>query len=311
MGGVEISINLLLGTLIILITIILTIFAKQLHLNKEKGMKFLFFLLILTIISLIISYYNYSVNIFIIGSLYMYVAFAFIIMHSSKVLGNKKTFLFIAISALFSLTAEILGVKYGWIFGNYYYTGTGLLFNLVPLLLPISWAVIVYISYTITNLFLYGFGGEKPRYNHHLLFLVGFLVLLSAIDGLIAMNLDMIMDPVAVSPLIQQWVWIDGGPYFGIPISNFLGWFAVTFTITLLFRLYESFTFKKESSTPNLKLYAYAPALYFLYFLQQSAQAVTLNYMGYVLIAATCMMPFIIIPLMLYMVIFLNSKPVK
>jgi hypothetical protein len=66
--------------------------------------------------------------------------------------------------------------------------------------------------------------------------------------------------------------------------------------------LYESFTFKKESSTPNLKLYAYAPALYFLYFLQQSAQAITLNYMGYVLIAATCMMPFIILPILLYMV---------
>ena len=128
------------------------------------------------------------------------------------------------------------------------------------------------------------------------------MVLLSAIDGLIAVNLDMIMDPVAVSPVIQEWVWNNGGPYFGIPISNFIGWFGVTFTVTFLFRLYESFTRKKENTVTKIGLYAYAPALYLLYLLEQSAHALTLGYPEYVLIAASTMIPFIILPLLLYVV---------
>jgi uncharacterized membrane protein len=35
------------------------------------------------------------------------------------------------------------------------------------------------------------------------------------------------------------WAWLDGGPYFGVPIGNFVGWFVVTVLVTGLFRLFE------------------------------------------------------------------------
>ena len=35
------------------------------------------------------------------------------------------------------------------------------------------------------------------------------------------------------------WEWADEGPYFGIPIGNFVGWFVVTAIVTTLFRTYE------------------------------------------------------------------------
>ncbi|WP_321422515.1 carotenoid biosynthesis protein [uncultured Methanobacterium sp.] len=297
-----ISINLIIGSFIVLVTIIIMLLADSLNINKDKGIKILFILFALTIISLMISYFINSSLLLLAGSVYMFAALAFSLLHSSKLVGNKKTLIFFLLAGLSGFISEILCVKYGLFGEYYYYTGTGLLFNLIPLLLPISWAVIIYICYTITNFFLYGFGGEKPRYKHNFLFLMGFLVLLSAIDGLIAVNMDMIIDPVAVSPLVQQWVWVNGGPYFGIPIGNFILWFLITFVSTFIFRFYESFKPGDGKSSPNMGLYAYAPLFYFLYLIQQAAFALKLNHIEYVLIGAATMMPFIILPLLYYVI---------
>ena len=296
-----ISINILAGSFIVLVTILISIFANSLHLNKDRWIQILFVFLVLTLISTIVSYnIHYSLFIFI-GSLYMFAAFSFVILHSSRVLGNKKAFLFLLIAGSFGLIFELIGVNYG-IFGEYFYNVPDLLFGIIPLAVPINWAVIIYSSYIITNLFVYGFGGEKPRYNHNLLSLTCYLVLLSAISGLIAVNLDMIMDPVAVSPQLKQWIWINGGPYFGIPISNFLGWFFVTFVFTIIFRSYESFISWDGKSQPDLGLYAYAPALYLILFLQPAVQAISTNNIEYVLIGVATMMPFIVLPLLYYII---------
>ena len=46
------------------------------------------------------------------------------------------------------------------------------------------------------------------------------------------------MDPVR--PTIQHdWIWQNGGPYFGVPFSNFVpGWFLVVWVIFQLVALY-------------------------------------------------------------------------
>jgi putative membrane protein len=36
------------------------------------------------------------------------------------------------------------------------------------------------------------------------------------------------------------WIWRHGGPYFGVPITNFLGWFLTNYIIFRLFALYLS-----------------------------------------------------------------------
>jgi hypothetical protein len=48
---------------------------------------------------------------------------------------------------------------------------------------------------------------------------------------------DMSMDP-ARSTLHQAWIWHDGGSYFGVPFSNFLGWFLCVYTIFQSFAFY-------------------------------------------------------------------------
>ena len=52
------------------------------------------------------------------------------------------------------------------------------------------------------------------------------------LTGIIAVVLDLFMDPVAVAA--GQWVWfVKGTVYYGIPMSNFTGWFALMFLAPL------------------------------------------------------------------------------
>jgi hypothetical protein len=45
------------------------------------------------------------------------------------------------------------------------------------------------------------------------------------------------MDPVWAD-IDHAWVWRDGGPYYGVPISNFFGWFLTVYIFYQLFALY-------------------------------------------------------------------------
>jgi uncharacterized membrane protein len=47
------------------------------------------------------------------------------------------------------------------------------------------------------------------------------------------------MDPIQVK--MGEWIWLENGPYFGIPIGNFIGWFLVTIIVTGIFRSFEFF----------------------------------------------------------------------
>jgi uncharacterized membrane protein len=47
------------------------------------------------------------------------------------------------------------------------------------------------------------------------------------------------MDPVAAT-VQKQWIWHDGGGYFGVPFVNYLGWLLCVYTIFQLFAIYIS-----------------------------------------------------------------------
>jgi putative membrane protein len=64
------------------------------------------------------------------------------------------------------------------------------------------------------------------------------------LDGLVVVALDLFMDPIAVKS--GDWTWLEGGPYFGIPIGNFIGWFFVVVLAMGTFRAVEYFFPRKE-----------------------------------------------------------------
>ncbi len=60
--------------------------------------------------------------------------------------------------------------------------------------------------------------------------------------------------------VLHGWVWRDGGPWFGVPISNYLGWYATVFTIYLLFALYLS---RRPAPLIPVSSFAWWPAILF------------------------------------------------
>ena len=61
---------------------------------------------------------------------------------------------------------------------------------------------------------------------------------------------DLAQDPVWAT-VLHGWVWRDGGPWFGVPISNYLGWYLTVFTIYMFFALYLRRSPETSSATPH------------------------------------------------------------
>ena len=244
-----------------------------------------------------------------LGSLWIYTAFSLVLMHSSLNLGNKKTLIFFIIALTFGLGSELIGVRYGWIFGHYFYNPVLIpfIFGLVPVMTVVSWVTIIYISYSFANMILKGFGSPKPNIKQNKLFYVILLILLSSISGFVAANLDMLIDPVVVTT--QGWFWIGGGPYFGVPIGNFVGWFLVAFLATLVFRLYELFKKEKDGSLPkkSLMITSSIIGIYLMFFFIYAFSALLLGKPVYILIGTTTMVPFILITTLITVIDFLSK----
>jgi putative membrane protein len=114
---------------------------------------------------------------------------------------------------LLGFVAEVIGVRYGFLFGDYNYTGTLMpqLFG-VPLVMSSAWMVlVVYIRQMLA-----GFGLHA---------------LVEALVAALWMTaIDLVIDPLA-SGTLDYWRWNEGGVYYGVPARNFLGWFAVSLLI--------------------------------------------------------------------------------
>ena len=302
-----------LSWLIVVLAIALIIMLKPLQLKKTVYPIYFLFLLLAFFCYLYSLVETKFAIIDFLGTLLPFITLSLVIIHSSLTLGKKKTTIFFITSFIFALGSESIGVKYGLIFGHYYYNPVlaPFFFGLVPVMIVVSWLPFIYISYTFANMILKGFGSQKPNIKQNKLFMIVLLILLSAISGLVAVNLDMLLDPVVVST--QGWFWIGGGLYFGVPISNFVGWFIVTFVVTFLFRLYESFKKVNNGSLPKASLLMSSSiiVLYLIYFIIYGFTAFLMGNQVYLLIGATTMGPFILITTLITAIDFLDKNKKK
>jgi putative membrane protein len=142
--------------------------------------------------------------------------------------GRLLTVLFIVI--LFTWLVEFAGVQFGIPFGSYEYTGL-LQPQLadVPLLIPLAWMMMLAPSWAITEVLLrsriqYLGGEQSSRYR----------LAFAAVAGLAFTAWDLYLDPMMVGRGL--WSWQQSGSYFGIPLSNYLGWWAASAGLTWLVR---------------------------------------------------------------------------
>jgi putative membrane protein len=157
----------------------------------------------------------------------------FSLFHAWYSLGGRLTLAFFALSATISWVYEQVGVTTGLVFGAYRYTDyLGAKLGDVPLLIPLAWFMMIYPSYVIAGLAVERRPTGTPPG-------VAALVRLAAVSAVVMTAWDLVVDPILSGPDARAWIWDNGGPYFGIPIQNYLGWLLTTFTVYLAYRALE------------------------------------------------------------------------
>ena len=199
------------------------------------------------------------------GRMQMPVLLLFALLHAGYVLGWRRTLLFFVLSAAVSWGFEQVGVATGLIYGRYYYSDQlGFKLGLVPLIIPLIWFMMLYPSYCIANLI----GNGRTEHERNVRSRSGHstpqketlshILLLSFLGAMTMTAWDLVIDPVFTE--LGFWVWVDSGPYFGVPLHNFAGWLLTTFSIYLVYRLWER-RLGKRPFTPYPALIIWLPPL--------------------------------------------------
>jgi uncharacterized membrane protein len=126
------------------------------------------------------------------------------------VVSNPADWRACAISFAAGFLAEAIGASTGYPFGRYSYTSTlaPSVFG-VPLVVAGAWMILIAWVRQLS---------------------------IPVWAGALAMTLfDLVIDPLAANTL-GYWKWTSAGPYFGVPLSNFAGWFCVSFLILTILR---------------------------------------------------------------------------
>ncbi len=160
----------------------------------------------------------------LLTSLTTLAGFTFALLHSIQREGWERALRLLGLVFGVSLVFESVGVATGLIYGPYHYTDRlGPLFlGLVPYLIPVAWFMMGYPSYVIADWLI---PSGLKRWQR--------LLGIAAVGGLVMTAWDLVMDPLMVAG--GHWVWDTGGPYFGIPLQNFWGWWLTVFTTFALY----------------------------------------------------------------------------
>lgn len=156
-------------------------------------------------------------------------AMAFALVHGVRQYGPRGVLAFTAICIVIGNTIENLGVLTGFPFGRYYFADLmgPKLFN-IPVLLGLAYIGMAYVSWTLARMIVGESAGQPSRASW---------LALPVTASFIMVAWDLAQDPVW-GTVLHGWVWQDGGPWFGVPISNYLGWYFNTFLIYLCFAFY-------------------------------------------------------------------------
>lgn len=145
----------------------------------------------------------------------------FSLAHCWALEGPKRTAIFFAVSAVVTYALEETGVRTGLVFGAYHYSESlGGKLGQVPVLIPLGWFMMIYPSRMVAKAVLRGVDMRT----------IPGMTALATLSAMVMTAWDLVMDP-GMSTLGQNWVWENGGVYFGVPRHNYLGWLLTTFAV--------------------------------------------------------------------------------
>ncbi|MFD1017968.1 carotenoid biosynthesis protein [Thalassobacillus hwangdonensis] len=169
------------------------------------------------------------------NAVFLILAGTLAVIYFIKSYGKWIGFTYSLIIFYLSIYVEHLGVEYDFLFGSYHYTDNfGMMIFGVPITIGFAWLLIMGCSHELAR----GITSQMPERAKPIIFVL--------IGSLIAVTMDLILDPV--SYLIKEyWIWHDSGLYYGIPFSNFSGWFWLAALLHALF-----FLLRKIKKGPSL-----------------------------------------------------------
>ncbi len=179
---------------------------------------------------------------------------SFVLVHGSKRYGWDNMFVFFGITFIISWYTETASIAMGFPFGNYHYTDLlGTKLGTVPLIIMPAYFATGYVAWTMSTIFLENLGTGIERRN---------LFLIPTVASFIMVMWDFCFDPIN-STVEGAWIWEDGGAYYGVPISNYFGWYLTVFMIYQVFALYL-YRFSKNERVGQSKTYWYLAPVMFL-----------------------------------------------
>ncbi len=156
----------------------------------------------------------------------------FVAIHCVRRYGWRLSITFFVGTVLVSNAFENLSVLTGFPFGDYYYTGEPKLFN-VPILIGPSYVAFGYLSWLTVSTIL-----DRADEHLDLRQRVGRIntFVLPALSAAVMTMIDLGTDSRA-STVQRVWIWEDGGGVFGVPYTNYLGWWLTSYVFFQAFAL--------------------------------------------------------------------------
>jgi uncharacterized membrane protein len=146
---------------------------------------------------------------------------------------------FLIVCLVVSNVLENTSILTGFPFGHYHYTSSPRLF-LVPLFIGPSYFATAYLAWMVAVVLI----GDVRRGGS------GFTtVAVPVIASAVMVMWDLTFDPTA-STIKQFWIWEQGGGYFGVPLTNYVGWFFTVYVFLQLFALFLRFRRAAADSLP-------------------------------------------------------------
>jgi len=153
----------------------------------------------------------------------------FAVIHGARIYRLRGILVFATLCLGVGILFESVSLRTGFPFGHYRFTNLmgPKVFDL-PILLALAYVGMGYLSWVLSIVIL-GFHTEPLSGKR--------IVLLPLAASLVMTTWDLSMDPVWAD-IDHAWVWRDGGSYYGVPTSNFFGWFLTAYIFYQLFALY-------------------------------------------------------------------------
>lgn len=151
------------------------------------------------------------------------------LVHGARRFGVRASVVFFVAAVLLSSLFEALSIATGFPFGFYTHSAAmGPKLFQVPLIVGPSFFAGCYLAWTLANALLGEPRGRNDRW---------WTLAVPIVAAFIVVAWDLCQDPLGAT-VDKRWIYPHGGAFFGVPLSNFLGWYLVTWTIFQSFAVY-------------------------------------------------------------------------